>query len=358
MASWVQIVDRAELPLRNQRVFVWGAGNTAELAHQGMLRENLYDELNIVAFLDTKAAGRSFHGFKIEHPEILTKVDPKAVFVLICTWNRWMLEEMQERLAAWGIQSCLLEVAIAKLRKESLLKAQSLFDEKSSIIFSHVLYNRLALYPFSEDLYAGESYFGIPEFCCPRSDDVVIDCGAYVGDTLERFIWRLEQWGRIIAIEPDVGNYQALCQRVERLRHEWNLANNSIITMNAAVDSHSSQSRIAVDTRNRGLGSVLVTEDEDGECGIPVYAIDDLIKHFDWQDVTFLKADIESFEYRMLNGAKQLIGERKPRLAICIYHSLVDMYSIPLLIARLNPSYHFSLRHHSFTNAETVLYAY
>ncbi|MBQ6342965.1 MAG: FkbM family methyltransferase [Anaerolineaceae bacterium] len=74
--------------------------------------------------------------------------------------------------------------------------------------------------------------------------------------------------------------------------------------------------------------------------------------------VTYIKADIESFEYKMLKGAEKTIKNNKPRLAICIYHNAVDMYSILLLIHRINPDYRFSVRHHSFTLSETVLYAY
>jgi hypothetical protein len=68
--------------------------------------------------------------------------------------------------------------------------------------------------------------------------------------------------------------------------------------------------------------------------------------------------DIESYEYRLLLGAKETITKFAPKLAICIYHNSVDFYSIPLLLRSLNSSYKFSLRHYSPNLSETILYAY
>lgn len=73
---------------------------------------------------------------------------------------------------------------------------------------------------------------------------------------------------------------------------------------------------------------------------------------------SFLKADIESYEYRMLLGAKNGIRKWKPKIAACIYHNAVDLYEIPLLIHEIEKNYQFAVRHHSRTLAETVLYCW
>ena len=87
---------------------------------------------------------------------------------------------------------------------------------------------------------------------------------------------------------------------------------------------------------------------------VPFWAIDDFAK----EKYTFLKADIESYEYRMLLGARNTIQQYRPRLAICIYHNMVDMYSIPELVHAINPDYRLSVRQHSYGYEETVLYAW
>ena len=60
----------------------------------------------------------------------------------------------------------------------------------------------------------------------------------------------------------------------------------------------------------------------------------------------------------MLIGASKGIKEYMPLLAICIYHNAVDFYEIPLLIHSLVPEYKLAVRHHSYTLADTVLYAW
>ena len=92
-----------------------------------------------------------------------------------------------------------------------------------------------------------------------------------------------------------------------------------------------------------------------GDFSIPVVTIDSTLNG----DVaTFLKMDIEGAELQALVGAKETIKKYKPRLAICIYHKLEDIVTIPEYILSLVPEYKFYIRHHHPTiGTETVLYA-
>lgn len=73
---------------------------------------------------------------------------------------------------------------------------------------------------------------------------------------------------------------------------------------------------------------------------------------------TFIKMDIEGSELRALEGAKNIIRENKPRLAICIYHKPEDILTLPGYLLELDGSYRFALRHYSLHVTETVLYAW
>ena len=103
---------------------------------------------------------------------------------------------------------------------------------------------------------------------------------------------------------------------------------------------------------NNGEGSKITDYENEGNC--KVVCLDEYLK----EPYTFLKADIESFEYRMLQGARRGIIEYKPKLAICIYHSSIDLYSIPMLIKELVPDYKLAIRHHANDLTGTVLYAW
>ena len=75
---------------------------------------------------------------------------------------------------------------------------------------------------------------------------------------------------------------------------------------------------------------------------------------------TFIKMDIEGAEIAALDGLKNTISNRKPKMAICIYHSLSDFREVPLKILELNPEYQISIRNHDhlYCLIETVCYAY
>ena len=72
----------------------------------------------------------------------------------------------------------------------------------------------------------------------------------------------------------------------------------------------------------------------------------------------FIKADIEGAEMNLLHGAKKIIQKYKPKLAISIYHTIMDFFEIPLYIKSLVPEYKMAIRHYSNNTTETVLYAW
>lgn len=177
--------------------------------------------------------------------------------------------------------------------------------------------------------------------------DVVIDGGAYVGDTILEIQRYVEgNVKAIFAFEPDSATFEKLSQNVGE--------NELIHLVNAGLWKGTSTLRF----ENSGtLGSKLM---EDAEDEIKVVSIDDYNKEGDLENVTVIKMDIEGSELDALKGAEELLRNRVPKLAICIYHKNDDIISIPLYIASLElkgKRYKFYLRQHSFSVEETVLYA-
>ena len=81
--------------------------------------------------------------------------------------------------------------------------------------------------------------------------------------------------------------------------------------------------------------------------------MDDVIK----EKVTYIKMDIEGAELDTLLGAKKIITQYRPKLAVCIYHKDSDMLNIMEYLQTLNSQYKFYMRHHNCNMTETVLYA-
>lgn len=93
---------------------------------------------------------------------------------------------------------------------------------------------------------------------------------------------------------------------------------------------------------------------ETGSMEVQMRKLDTVLKG---RKVSFLKMDIEGAELETLKGARMLISEQKPTLAICIYHSDNDMLEILPFLHELVPDYKFYIRHYSYGVFETVLYA-
>lgn len=77
------------------------------------------------------------------------------------------------------------------------------------------------------------------------------------------------------------------------------------------------------------------------------------------EEVSFIKMDIEGAEEKALSGAKRIITEQKPKLAICVYHKTEDIIELPALVLSMRPDYKLAFRHYSANSAsETVVYAW
>ena len=101
------------------------------------------------------------------------------------------------------------------------------------------------------------------------------------------------------------------------------------------------------------LGDKIKIEGREGKQQI-IVSLDEQLK----EPVTWIKMDIEGFEIPALLGAKHHIQKESPKLTICLYHIVSDLWEIPRLIDAMNPNYEYKIRHyHKEQNWETVLYA-
>jgi len=70
-----------------------------------------------------------------------------------------------------------------------------------------------------------------------------------------------------------------------------------------------------------------------------------------------IKMDIEGAEYDALWGARHLIAEHRPALAICLYHRPEHLWQIPLLVQQLTGGGgKYFLRSHALNGWELVFY--
>lgn len=172
-----------------------------------------------------------------------------------------------------------------------------------------------------------------------------VDCGAYIGDTFKELIKRYT-CNRYIGFEPDIYNFNKLSETISECKSKFNeayiypcaVSNKTGYTCFSQVGN--SNSKLSIESKN----------------GVPVSTVklDDILKNV---KITMIKMDIEGAEIDALQGAERIIKEQEPDLAICVYHKISDIWTIPILLKKLVPQYRFYLRSHSFNTMETVLYA-
>lgn len=218
----------------------------------------------------------------------------------------------------------------------------SFADDRSRSVFENILKYRVT----SEWVYLKKSrakdnirtlYF-VPEI--QFSDhEIIIDCGAYIGDTAELFYKKVPGC-RVIALEPDQKNFESL----QKLRLE------GLKTIKAGAWSEDT----TLSFSDEGGGTVSGAISAIGNTKIETKALDHLSE---CQSATYIKMDIEGAELEALKGAKEIIRREKPKLAICIYHQPQDFFEIPLYIKTLNPDYKLFIHHHNDSIYDTVLYA-
>jgi len=189
-------------------------------------------------------------------------------------------------------------------------------------------------------------YF-INEYFIYNTEEVLVDCGAYIGDTISDFKKAMKRkngkYIKIVAFEPDSRCYKALVKR-----------HKEVIAIRAGVWSKDDKLYFS------GDGAVFsVTDKSDSTNGygehINVRSIDSCPE---CEGVTFIKMDIEGSEMEALIGGKNTISKYKPKLAISIYHSDADMLRIIEWLHVNFPEYRlFVLQHGKYTISDTVLYA-
>ena len=284
-------------------------------------------------------------------------VDRENALVLICSPQPKVNAVVSKQLNDLGLKNLNVYGYFFALHSPEILDcADQLDDDESASVYSTMIGFHLkpetdlwaAMLPFTPD-----GYFALPPFEDMLTDEVFVDCGAYVGDTVETYLFkRTGMFGKIFAFEPDSRNFKALSARSRRLIEEWALDDGRINIVNAGVGRKTET--LFVHRADSNLGHSLSNSADAGDT-VNVVALDD---YFLDQRISFLKADIESYELDMLKGAEKIIRRDRPKMVICIYHNAVDFYSIPLLVKEFRPDYKLMIRHHSLSFTETVLYAW
>jgi FkbM family methyltransferase len=189
------------------------------------------------------------------------------------------------------------------------------------------------------------SYFPADIFSISPKE-VLVDCGAYDGDTVRQAIDLVGgAFQAIHPIEADPLSLQKLGMSLAGMAPEIRCR---IHVHPCAVGAE--RARVRFET----TGTVDSKICDQGGVEVDSIPLDELFRD---TPVTMIKMDIEGAEYDALRGAAKVIQRDQPILAICVYHTQNDIWRIPLLVREMLPAHKLYLRAYEGDGFQTVLYA-
>ena len=163
--------------------------------------------------------------------------------------------------------------------------------------------------------------------------DVVLDCGANIGVTVQA---ALEAKARkIVAIEPAPENIECL-----RRNFSSEIEAGRVIIYEKGVWDKDDTLTMNIDPHNSAADSVVMKPTgAEGTIKIPLTTIDKIVAELKLDKVDYIKMDIEGSEPNALRGAHDTIAKYKPRLSIASYHIAEHSVLIPQIVNATRADY-------------------
>lgn len=198
---------------------------------------------------------------------------------------------------------------------------------------SKAVLNSIVSYWFDFDLnkfrkaneYLFKDYYDLD--IIPYKDDyVLVDCGAYIGDSIVDFVEVFGKYKHIYSFEMSPSIFEDMRNNLSVL--------SDVSCINKAVGKEKGYINVSdTDGAGNSVGKA-------GDILVEITSIDEEIK----EHIDMIKFDIEGAEQDALIGAKRHIIEEKPILMVSSYHRPADIFEIPLLINSIRDDYKFYMR--------------
>lgn len=348
-----------------KNVIIYGAGNGGKYTKYLLSKI----DLDTIAFLDINAGEKSeLDGIPVYLPDsnsLIEKYKDNS-YIIISVGNATAQIEIAQKLKDYGYINVISYMELFnnvfltaddKLasaidadyyyeNKDDIFKALSILSDDIScetyysFVRGHALNNKNYFpKPINSPKYIPDDIEFNKDYRC------FIDCGAGNGETFLLLEKNNIIPKNLFMFEADKYNFNTLSMLIQNRKNDF--------TGNAFLWPCAVYSRTdSINFNHSGTAGSCVSDFSNDK--IKSVALDDVLINV---KPTFIKMDIEGAEYEALVGAKNLICNNKPDIAICIYHSVNHIWDIPLLINSWNLNYKFYLRSHTVHGMNTLLYA-
>ena len=313
-------------------VVLYGMGNGADKIINVL---NTYGvKISGVFATDGFVRDKCFHGFKLSsYSELKERFGEMTVLLSFGSSRPEVLDNIKKISAEQELYApdvpvygdTLFNSEYLSANKKAFCRVYSrLADEQSRETFENVIRYKLSGrldYLFGCEVSEDEPY---SSFLKLGNSESYIDLGAYTGDTVADFLSRTKGYNSITAVEPDKKSFKKLIKNTEGL--------NNFKAINACVSDLGGTALFSMrGGRNSSLGEgeeiAAVTVDEIAENG-----------------ATFIKADVEGEEKRVISGAKNTILRYKPKIQLACYHRTEDLITLPDAVDKIRSDYRLYMR--------------
>jgi FkbM family methyltransferase len=163
----------------------------------------------------------------------------------------------------------------------------------------------------------------MPNYLSPAENDVFIDVGTHVGKYTLCFAKKVGPRGKVVGIEPDPTNFEAL---LEGIRAN---ALDNIVALNIAAFDKECRLPLYVAPSEGKSGRFLVGKGgssikrKEGRTAYEVTAkpLDQIVTELGLNHVDWIKIDAEGVEFEVLKGCKKILEIFKPKIIVeCTEH--------------------------------------
>ena len=261
----------------------------------------------------------------------------------------------QEYNEMWGLLDVdnsrydviLNRVTVLKEHREDFIWLYNrLGDWRSKIVLCSMLYNWITFDLDYIDVMKERNFTDYYDLDLLKCDDqeVIVDLGAWIGDSVEGYISAYGRYKKIFCYEIDSSSMEEMKKNLSKY--------SDIEYRNKAAGCKNGRSSLVVCGPQSTINRVA-----DGHTGkeIEIVTLDEDIR----EKITLIKMDIEGAEQDALLGCSRHIREEKPKLLISVYHNNEDIWKIPRIIYTMNKNYQVYLRSNGWQwgPAEIVLFA-
>lgn len=335
--SFTQYANATELFVVNElkredacKIVLYGAGSAGRLTLRYLKQMT---DIHIDIIIDKNPTVKELYGIKVMSLEDFTnynKCNALQFCALIAVFAYGSDINVRNEIDAYlDAEGCIKRVdfcpqigALTKTgwydyfikNQDNLCQCMSSFgDDVSKLTFYEYIRAYLEGHSYRGETFPeGDKYFVLNDSrdeIIALDDERWINFGSYTGDTIYNYLEQRRRFDKIYAVEGD-------CETAKRLRDNLSFLPDDI--------------RNRIEVINYFFGEKLGQKKVD--------------EYFCGEKITYINMDIEGYEAEVLSSGQQLIKRCRPVLAICVYHKMDDLLTIPGLISEIVDDYVFYLR--------------